>query len=215
MATSPTATTTAGKRLFVAVATGVIVGALVGTTGYAAYAALAAWDVAAAIYVGWTLFVVLKFSAADTRLHALREDPGRALADAVLIFASLASLAAIGFLVFQGRNDVGIDKAIDIGLSLLSVVVSWSAVHTTYLLKYARLYYGDPEGGVNFNNNSAPGYSDFAYMAFTVGMTFQIADTDLKTKEFRALVLKHALLSFVFGTVIIATTINTLASLSQ
>jgi len=98
---------------------------------------------------------------------------------------------------------------------LVSVVVSWAVVHTLFLLKYARLYYGTPEGGVDFTGHGRPQYSDFAYLAFTIGMTFQVSDTSLQTKELRATVLKQALLSYVFGTVIIATTINTVVSLSS
>ena len=215
MAKSPIQTITAGKRLFVVGVVGILAAVAVAAAGKAVYAPLVGWATAGMLYVAWTLITVLGFNATETRSHARRENPGRALADVVLIFASIASLAAVGFLVFRAGSSTGIDKAFDIGLGLLSVIVSWGVVHTSYLLKYARLYYSDPEGGIDFNDSSAPKYSDFAYLAFTVGMTFQVSDTDIKNKQIRATILKHALLSFLFGTVIIATTINTLASLSQ
>jgi uncharacterized membrane protein len=75
------------------------------------------------------------------------------------------------------------------------------------------MYYED--GGVDFNERAPPCYTDFAYLAFTIGMTFQVSDTDLQTREFRRVALCHALLSFVFGTGILATTINLVASLSS
>jgi uncharacterized membrane protein len=56
---------------------------------------------------------------------------------------------------------------------------------------------------------------DFAYVAFTIGMTYQVSDTAFTTTKFRKLAIKHALLSFLFGTAIIATTINFVASLSS
>jgi uncharacterized membrane protein len=68
---------------------------------------------------------------------------------------------------------------------------------------------------VSFNEREPPCYTDFAYLAFTIGMTFQVSDADLETKEFRRVALRHALLSFVFGTGILATTINLVASLSS
>ncbi|MDT5017597.1 MAG: hypothetical protein QOD39_3757, partial [Mycobacterium sp.] len=78
-------------------------------------------------------------------------------------------------------------------------------------LRYAMLFYSGPEGGVNFNQPSSPRYTDFAYLAFTIGMTFQVSDTDLRTPAFRATALRHALLSYLFGAVIVATTINLVA----
>ncbi len=215
MAQTRDKTVTAGTRLIVITVVGLAVGALVGSSGARLYAPLAGWIAAALLFVAWTLLTVLRFSATETRAHALRENPVRPLADALLLSASLASLVAVGFLVFHASHSSGADKALDIGLGFLGVVVSWAAVHTTYMLKYARLYYGEPEGGIDFNQATGPRYMDFAYLAFTVGMTYQVSDTAVSTKEIRGTILKQALLSFVFGTVIIATTINALASLSQ
>ena len=77
------------------------------------------------------------------------------------------------------------------------------------------MYYGDPIGGIDFNDEEPPSYRDFAYVAFTIGMTFQVSDTSLTSKPMRRLALRHALLSFVFGAVILALTINSVASLLQ
>jgi uncharacterized membrane protein len=118
-------------------------------------------------------------------------------------------------LLIQASSASGPGKSFGIVLGLLSVVASWALVHTSFMLRYARLYYGNTEGGINFNDKISPTYSDFAYLAFTIGMTFQVSDSALETKEIRATALRHALLSYLFGTVIIATTINTLASLSK
>lgn len=205
---------TARRRLIISVVLGGIVAAALCLLGQARYAPLAAWDIIAVVYAGVTLASVLRFNATQTRTHARRENPGRAVADVILLVTSLASLAAVGVLILLAGSASGAAKAIDIGLGLFSVVASWVVVHTIFLLKYARLYYSDPEGGISFNETAAPRYADFAYLAFTVGMTFQVSDTDLQTKAIRTTVLKQALLAYVFGTVIIATTINTLASLS-
>jgi uncharacterized membrane protein len=95
----------------------------------------------------------------------------------------------------------------------VSVVFSWLSVHTIFTLKYARLYYGDEVGGIEFNEEDGPDYVDFAYLAFTIGMTFQVSDTNLTAKPIRRTALRHALISYLFGAVIIAIVINIVASL--
>ena len=96
-----------------------------------------------------------------------------------------------------------------------SVALAWASVHTVFTTRYARIYYTGPDEGVDFNEDDPPCYSDFAYVAFTIGMTFQVSDTDLKTKEIRATALKHGLLSYLFGAVIIAAMINLVVSLGS
>ena len=66
---------------------------------------------------------------------------------------------------------------------------------------------------MDFNQDEDPTYRDFAYLAFTIGMTYQVSDTNLTDGRIRATALRHALLSFVFGTAIIATMINVVAGL--
>ena len=65
------------------------------------------------------------------------------------------------------------------------------------------------------NCRGRAGYIDFAYLALTIGMTFQVSDTNLKTTSIRRTALRHALLSYAFGTLIIATTINLVAGLTK
>jgi Protein of unknown function (DUF1345) len=74
------------------------------------------------------------------------------------------------------------------------VIVSWAVVHTTYALKYARLYYLGANGGIDFHDRDEPSYKDFAYLAFTVGMTFQVSDSEINARDIRATLLKQALL---------------------
>jgi len=88
-------------------------------------------------------------------------------------------------------------------------------VHTIYTLRYALLFYTAPIGGVDFKEHGLPSYADFAYLSLTLGMTFQVSDTDLNTRAFRKTALRHALLSYLFGTIIVATTINLIAGLGK
>jgi uncharacterized membrane protein len=95
------------------------------------------------------------------------------------------------------------------------VVLSWTVVHTVFALRYASLYYHGTDGGLDFNQDTPPRFSDFAYVAFTIGMTFQVSDTELTTPEVRGTALRHALLSYLFGSVILAATINLIAGLAR
>jgi uncharacterized membrane protein len=101
------------------------------------------------------------------------------------------------------------------GLAVMSVALSWLVVHTLFTLRYARVYYGGTPGGIDFNQSDPPCYSDFAYLAMSIGMTYQVSDTDLTSHAMRATALRHALLSFLFGSVILGTTINLIVSLSS
>jgi uncharacterized membrane protein len=105
------------------------------------------------------------------------------------------------------------DKAYLLAVGILSVLFSWPAVHNVFTLVYARLYYGDEVGGIDFNDEDRPDYVDFAYLAFTIGMTFQVSDTDLTAKAVRRAALRHALVSYLFGAVIVALVINIVASI--
>ncbi len=99
-------------------------------------------------------------------------------------------------------------------LGVASVVLAWGVVHTVFTIRYADLYYRH-NGGIDFNEKDDPDYRDFAYLAFTIGMTYQVSDTDLQTKAIRRTALKQALLSYLFGTAMIALTINIVAGLAH
>ncbi len=129
--------------------------------------------------------------------------------------ASVASLSAVGLVLLRAGDTSGLGKGLLVGLSVISIILAWSVVHTVYTLRYAKLYYEDKSGGVDFNTPGAPCYIDFAYLALTVGMTYQVSDTNLQTTIIRRTALRHALLSYAFGTLIIATTINLIAGLTK
>jgi uncharacterized membrane protein len=96
-----------------------------------------------------------------------------------------------------------------------SVVLSWIMVHTVFMLRYARAYSAEPSGGIEFNEKEAPTYGDFAYFSFTIGMTYQVSDTTITAKAVRRLTLHHALLSFLFGAVLLGLVINVVGTLLQ
>jgi uncharacterized membrane protein len=209
----PRALATSAVQLATMVAAGVVAGTLFGVFASPAYAPLVGWDVAAAVYLVRTWFTIWPMSPAETARLALREDPNRPLRDVLLLSACVTSLLAIGFVLASAGNIRGYARALHVTLGITSMLLSWGVVHTVFTTRYARLYYSGIDGGINFNQNTPPCYSDFAYVAFTIGITFQVSDTNITRHEVRATALRHALVSYLFGAVIIAATINLLAGL--
>ena len=96
-------------------------------------------------------------------------------------------------------------------------MVSWTLTHTAFTLRYAHLYYGHHDqggGGAEFPGGERPSYLDFAYLSFTVGMTFQVSDTAVSSSRIRHTVLLHAVLSFVYTTMILAFVLNLVAGMA-
>ena len=123
--------------------------------------------------------------------------------------AGVASLLGALFALHKAQQDVPeLQTLLLTALAIGTVVVSWLAINVDFTLRYAHLYYTDPVGGIDFNGVDEPDYRDFAYVAFTIGMTYQVSDTSLLTSRFRRVLLLHALLSYLFGVVIIAAVIN-------
>jgi uncharacterized membrane protein len=203
----------ASVRVILAALAGVCAGMLVALPGDWQIGMLAGWDVTAAVYVAWTWATIWHRDPAATARLALREDPGRATADVLTLVASVASVLAVVLAIAAGHAGGSGTRDLRAGLAVVSVALSWSVVQTVFVSHYARLYYRDPPGGIDFNQEAPPRYSDFAYLAFTVGMTFQVSDTGLQTPALRAAALRQALLSYLLGAVILATTINLVAGL--
>jgi uncharacterized membrane protein len=199
----------------VSFAVAIVVGSAVAAAGAGRAAPLIGWDILAVIYCGWVWSTIWKLDPESTASHASREEPSRDLADLVLLGAAIASLIAVGLVLFRAGGARGSLKYIEAGLALVSVFVSWTLVHTVFTLKYARLYYTGTPGGIDFNDAGPPDYPDFAYLAFTIGMTFQVSDTNIGTKQIRRTALRHAWLSFPLGAVIIATAINLVSGLAK
>jgi uncharacterized membrane protein len=176
---------------------------------------LAGWGLAALVFVVWMWGSIWPLSAARTAERSRSEDPGRAATDVLLLSASVVSLLAVGLVLVQANQSTGLERGLLVFLSVASISLSWTVVHTVFALRYAALYYAGKPGGVDFNENDPPDFADFAYLALTIGMTYQVSDTDLQTKAIRRTAVRHAVLSFAFGTLIIATTINLVAGLGK
>jgi uncharacterized membrane protein len=202
----------ARRRLLVAVGAGAIAAVVAARLLPGDLVALTGWDVTAGVLICWNWVTIARRNAEQTAKLAAGDDPTAAWSDFLLLSAAIASLAAVG-LVLLGTGAGS--ELVTAAVAVLSVALSWALVHTVFTLRYAALYYAGPDGGVHFDQDEPPDYLDFAYLAFTIGMTFQVSDTDLQSSAVRHTALRHALLSYVFGTVILAGTINLLAGLTR
>jgi uncharacterized membrane protein len=174
---------------------------------------LAGWIVAATTFGARTWLHIFTLDGEQTAAVALREDSSRATAQLLINGASLVSLVGVGVTLAEASGTSGARRIVLSAAAILTVAASWLLVQTVFTLRYAHTYYTPPVGGIDFNTDTEePDYHDFAYLAFTVGMTFQVADTDLSTTRMRRLVLRHALIAYLFGAVILAMTINVTAS---
>jgi uncharacterized membrane protein len=176
---------------------------------------LLVWIGASLTWVASVWISILPMDASSTSRNATREDPHGPSADGLLLSASVASLGAVILGILKAAHAHGPEKVLLLTAGVTAIVASWAVVHTVFTLRYAALYYRGSGGGVNFNEDEKPCYLDFAYLAFTVGMTYQVSDTNLTTKAMRHTALRHALMSYLLGTVIIAATINIAAGLAH
>jgi uncharacterized membrane protein len=207
--------TSVRTKLLVSLGAAIVGGVAAALVGAGRMVPLTGWDILVLVYLGWTWAAIWQLDPASAEADAKREDPGRHVADLMLLSAAVASLVAVGAVLFGASTAGGDLKYVQAGLALVSVFLSWSLVHTVFTLKYARLYYSGLPGGIDFNDTGAPDYHDFAYLAFTIGMTFQVSDTNIQSKPIRRTVLRHAWLSFPLVAVIIATSINLVSGLAR
>ncbi len=173
----------------------------------------AGWIALAVTHVAWTVLALFRFDPAQTEQHATQEDPSHGGSVLILTLASLASVAGVAVLLTGAQSGGRLPVAALIGA--LVVVCSWVLVHTLYTVHYGRLYYAKPDAAAIDFNGDRPDYQDFAYLAFTLGMTYQVSDTNLASRAVRRAALRHALLSYVLGAVVLACTINLVVQLAS
>jgi uncharacterized membrane protein len=179
-------------------------------------AVLLGWDAGTLVLLVWIFADTWWLDGTDTRKLAKRNDDFEASAHVILVLASVVSLVGVGFALLKASGETGTAKGLVTLVAVVSVVLSWLAVHTVFMIRYARLYYdqnGGEGGGISFHGEPMPDYRDFAYLSFTLGMTYQVSDTDISARPVRRAALRHALISYVFGVSVIAVVVNVVAGL--
>ena len=204
------------RRAVVVLAIGAIVnGVVFGFVGWK-LALVAGWDAGALTFLLSTWPIIARADGVRAHLLATREDPTRATSTALLVGASVASLAGVGFTLHQAGHESGPLRVLLIGLGVLTVALSWTVANTVYTLRYAHLHFASQPAGIKFgglDEDAPPSYRDFAYVAFTIGMCYQVSDTTLGASRIRRAALTHAGLSYVFGVVIVAGSVNLISGL--
>ena len=192
-------------RLVAAGVLGGLIGVVVGVLTGALLGVLAAIAGSATIFVvaGWV--VLWPMDAAATHRTVQRQDFRPVAQEIVIVAAAVGGLVGIvALLLLSGSGSGPTAAAIAPG----GVFMVWAALHLMYATRYAHLYYTDGTGGIDFNSDDPPTYRDFLYFSYNLGMTYQVSDTSVSSPTIRAIALRHCLLSYVFGTVILATVIN-------
>ena len=201
------------RRVLESTGAGLVVGVVLAGFSPWQLAVLTGWDALAVVVLSRVWFRVGRFSADETREFATREDDSRTSADLLVLTACVASLAGAAFGLLKAHQS---EQALKTSLTVetvLTVALSWAVVHTVFALRYAHEYYSAVAGGIDFKSGAyEPDYRDFAYVAFTVGMTYQVSDTDIRNRLIRHTVLRHALISYLFGAIIVALLVNVIAS---
>jgi uncharacterized membrane protein len=208
-------TTVSRSRLIVMLASGIVAGVAAGILLGWVYAPTIGWAVACIVYISWVWGSMATGDDRETAERARREDPTSRVSELLIIIGSVLSLVAVIILIFVAKDAHGVTKVLVPILALFSVGLSWFLVHTLFTLRYARLYFAGKRGGINFNQTDAPRFIDFAYLAFTIGMTYQVSDTNIEQFAIRSLALRQGLLSYLFGAIILASTINLVSGLAS
>jgi uncharacterized membrane protein len=209
----PRPTILSWRRLLICLSGGVLAAVLAVLAGVPELAVLVGWAAAASCLLFWVWRISWPRDSEGTKRLAEEEGQTR-VTDTVVLGAAVVSLAAVVEALVQSSSGDAVGVA-TVVLGVLVVILSWALVNTVFALKYARLYYSGGDGGIEFGQQEPPTYSDFAYVAFSVGMSFAVPDTQIVDTSIRKVGLGHALLSYLFGTVVIAVAVNLVTNLGQ
>ena len=197
-------------RTFVALAIAIVVFFVLPASLRPVTRALVSWDVFAAIYLALAYVMMFRCGQEHIKPRAALQDDGRFLILMVTQLGALASIAAIAFELGASKSAAGLS------LAVVTIALSWAAVHTSFALHYAHEYYrGRKPGGLQFpsgHSDELPDYWDFVYFSFVIGMTAQVSDVGITDKIIRRTATVHGIISFVFNTALLALMVNIAAS---
>jgi uncharacterized membrane protein len=206
-------------RLFMGLICGVIAALLLPAWISHMTRAILSWDIGVIVYL--TLAALLFTTERLDRMaaDAAAQEEGEWTIFWLTVAAVTFSFAAI-IGEFADTKDASVkDKNLHVILVAVTLFVSWLMTHTTFALRFAHEYYqvDDEAAGINggliFPQETRPDYLDFLYFALVLGMTFQVSDVQITSRNFRRLATVHGLLSFLYNTVILALTVNLAAGL--
>lgn len=195
-------------RTFIALAIGLVSLLFLPAAWRPASRLLVAWDTFIGIYIALAFLTVFSCGIDDIRRQAARQDDGRFF---ILVMTGLGAFASIAAIVMELA--IKPQQAPQLVLAVITIVLSWAAIHTTFALHYAHDYYrGAEAGGLAFPGDDQPDYWDFVYFSFVIGMTAQVSDVGVTDKIIRRTATAHGVISFIFNTALVALMVNIAAS---
>ena len=183
---------------------------------------LLGWSVGVAVYLALAWWLCERFDAKRTRERAQAQDEPSVVLFLLMLLASMACVAAIVVHDAAGQGLVRAPSArLHVAVSVVALIASWLFIQTIFAFRYAHRYYqeekrNEPDGpGLLFPGGLDPDYFDFLYYAHVVGMTSQVSDVQVTSREMRRLTLVHSVLSFGFNMLVLALSINVVAGALQ
>ena len=182
---------------------------------------LLGWSVGVAVYLALAWWLCERFDAERTRERAQAQDEPSVVLFLLMLLATMACVAAIVVMMQQGKDFSGTERTLHIAMSVVALIASWLFIQTIFAFRYAHRYYHEerqhePDGaGLQFPGGLDPDYFDFLYYAHVVGMTSQVSDVQVTSREMRRLTMVHSVLSFGFNMLILALSINVVAGVLQ
>ncbi|MFN3544638.1 MAG: DUF1345 domain-containing protein [Thiobacillus sp.] len=207
----PLARLRAWHRILLGAAAGGLAVAFFPAGGWEARA-LGGWLAGALVYLGVVWWGVGRLDAAQTRRRASSFDPGASALYALLVATAFVSLGGVLLVTDAARSLSGLARWGHIALALAALGATWLLIQTVFALRYARRYYAGDAGGLLFPGSAAPSYLDFAYFAAVIGMTSQVSDVAVASAAMRRLALAHGVVAFGFNLMVLALTLNLVAS---
>lgn len=209
----------ARPKLYFAIACAALALWLMPATLPLAARAAAAWNIGGVVYLALAFALFRACHVDAIRRRSAREDES-ALVFLLLILAAIASsFSATIWLIGEAKAAKGQMAALFLGLSGVTILVSWTVTQIVFALHYAHSYYQPVPGtsdivrGLKFPDDEHPDYWDFFYFTTSIGATSQTSDVSITSKSLRRLVAFQAVISFVFNTTVLALAINLAASL--
>jgi uncharacterized membrane protein len=203
-------------RLLIAIATTLLTSLLVPESLTGPTRIIIAWTVFALMLLGLIWISFLTVHPRQLPQLARLQDSSRTFLFVLVLGAAVGSLGTIVLLLTKVNGLPPGELSYHLSVSMLAVFCSWLLVHSLFSLRYAHLYYANTSHkGLDFPGTPEPDYVDFAYFSFIIGMTSQVSDVQITSSIMRRLALLHGMLSFIFNTIIIALTINIMASLLE
>jgi uncharacterized membrane protein len=175
---------------------------------------LIGWDIGIGLYVILAFEMMARSNVHEIRRRAATQDEGAIVILVLTVATALASLLAIVALLGTSTVGAARQRSSELILATITIVLSWAFIHTMFALHYAHEFY-DQSGapGLAFpGGEDKPDYWDFVYFSLVIGMTAQVSDVGITTKEIRRTVAAHGVVSFFFNAALLALTVNIAAS---